>query len=433
MWVRTLVLALVFTVLSTIVAYRFIAAHAALSFQDEYVYLDAVDKAARGIVTRTNATVDEYAMRIISCRGVELFGYQGSACGAPLDPAQFPYDGYTTAPIHSPLYFFLTAWLAKGILFFFPGEELVQVARVTGALWLGLGLTASWRFIRALKGSRTMALTLCLLILASPQIRWSNFYITPDAFSLLAGALIMLAALKLVRGEWSAWPLVLISLFMTMIKFQMVFATGAALLFVIVWQFLHRADRPRWWKPIAWSGLATLLALAAQFSYQKLRYVYALPYSGDNDPVDPVGDYSLRFAAEQLDNFILNLYMGTGARHQAYTFYVGLPHAMVTLAGLLLVSGVVAVCFFRIETSREVRTLAHTLLFSTIIIGPLFYTYINVTTGSEFDLPPRYAEALFPLYCVGLPMVVKNRWTQWAMLVFSLLVLASALITNDLL
>ena len=86
LWVRTVLLALIFTALSALVGYRYISEHSAISPQDEYVYIDAVDKAMHGEVTRQYSQTDEYARSLITCVGIEIYGPQGPACGIIVAP-----------------------------------------------------------------------------------------------------------------------------------------------------------------------------------------------------------------------------------------------------------------------------------------------------------------------------------------------------------
>ena len=66
-WLRWLGVIGGLLVLVAILGVRFEPAHSALSRADEYVYVDAVDKATRGEVTRRGAMVDEYALATATC------------------------------------------------------------------------------------------------------------------------------------------------------------------------------------------------------------------------------------------------------------------------------------------------------------------------------------------------------------------------------
>ena len=431
-WQRFMGLTILFIAVSALWGYQFIRAHLPLSFQDEYVYIDAVDKATRGIITRNNSLIDEYSINVVSCRGVEMYGYQGSGCGAPVDPSKLPYEGYTTASIHSPVYFFITAWLSKLILLIRPGGDLLQTARITGALWLGLGLAVTWVLVRRLGGNRTIAMSISLLLLASPMLRWSNFYVTPDSFSLLSGSLIFLCGLMIAREEWPSWTLIVISMVAGAIKFQMLFATVAMALFITLRQMNRRGSGGRWWRPALGAIAAVISGLVVQFSYQYLRIRFSLPYHGTFGSVDPAGPFSKSFAVEQLDNFIYYLYAGPAATNRSVVYYYGLPHAFVIISAALLVSALVAAALFSEEVSADGRSLARSVLFSLIALGPLFYMYISISTGSIFELSPRYAEALFPAYAIGLPLVVKDRRTKTLILLFAFVAIFFAMYNNDI-
>ena len=413
--------------ISSLMAVRYIHAHTQFSFQDEYVYVDAVDKAMRGVLNRQNAMVDDYTARSLVCRGVEQFPSTWGECDQPIDPDRLPYRGYSTASIHSPLYFFLTALLAKCILFMSPGTDMMDAARLTGALWLGLGLSATWYLLRALNANRVVTLTVSLLLLASPHLRWSNFYVTPDSFSLLAGSLTMLACLKMLRRQWSPWTLVVTSSFIGTYKVSMVFAKPSRFLFTLLHSLNQdNPTRDTWKKKLLWSLCALAFALVFQFGYQKVRALIALPFEG-NESYDTKGDFSLLFATEQTDNFLSYLYLGPAASTQ----YAGVPHAPTVLASILLTSALVSVSLFKLKATPETTQMSQASLIGLVTLGPLFYMYISWTTGSLFELAPRYGEALFPGLAVGTAGALADRKLQTPTLLFAIAVLLFALYTND--
>lgn len=432
LWVRTVLLALIFTALSALVGYRYILEHSAISPQDEYVYIDAVDKAMHGEVTRQYSETDEYARSLVTCVGIEIYGPQGPACGDTSAPSEdYPFKGYSTASVHSPLYFFITAFLTKILLFLAPGKQMYLLAKFTGTLWLGLGLTATWRLARYLGGSRLITASVTALMLASPAIRWANFYITPDSFSLLAGSFIFLSALKMVRKEWTSIPLIVASVFFGLIKFQMLFATGAALLFILIYFIRIKEERSSLKRPILLAFLALLLGLVAQFAYQYYRNVTAIHIAKDYS-IDAHVPFSPTFAVEQLDNFLTYLYMGPVSLNGGLLGTVGLPYAFTTLSSLLLVSGLVGAALFAVHTEVLHQSFALALLLASIFVAPAFYIYLNLTMGVGFDLAPRYGAALLPALAIGLPVTVKSKTSSVLVAVFAVFALAFALIANSI-
>ena len=268
--VRFALMSLLWVVVSAVVAFRFIAAHQAFSYQDEYTYLDYIDKAAHGVLLRRNMLIDPYTANELACRGMERFGPIVSGCGGTVNYDDLPIDGFSTGTIHSPVYFYVAALLTKPMTAF-AGATMFTAARMTGAVFLGLGIAVLWVLMKELGASRSVALAGSLLLLVSPQTWWSNFYITPDAVNILAGATILLAALQMVRGRWSPVWFVLASIFFALVKFQGVFAAGAALVFITAYAIFGNSRRGLRRSWLAWGIGGTILALAVQLGWQWLR------------------------------------------------------------------------------------------------------------------------------------------------------------------
>ena len=131
----------------------------------------------------------------------------GEKCGGPYDRSTFPYrGGITSADIHSPVYYFVTAGLTTVIQAVSPVDDLLIAARMTGALWLGLGLVALIWLCRELGAGRSASGAVALLVLSVPIVRWTNTYVTPDAMNLLWGSLISIAAFGLVPLLFASGP-----------------------------------------------------------------------------------------------------------------------------------------------------------------------------------------------------------------------------------
>ena len=236
-----------FALISGVLTYRFMVRHLPLSIVDEFQYIDAVNKAQRWDVVLTGDKTDQYARVLAACRGVGFDNpstviHQGVCAPYVPDSDTFIY-GYTSADIHSPAYFFLTGWMSWPLQRFLH-MELITAARLTGAVWLWLGMVALAWMLRRLGARWGVAVALPIAVASMPGFRLTNAYVTPDALNLLAGTLIIASMVLYVRGEWSVWPFIGISIVFSFVKFQNVFCVVAALVF-LAWYMIAVLIRRR--------------------------------------------------------------------------------------------------------------------------------------------------------------------------------------------
>lgn len=425
-WVQWTAVAAVFLILSLVLAARFMPAKTALSRADEWVYVDAVDKAAHGEITRTGATIDDYALDLIACRGVELLGQMGDRCGTTYEASDFPYNGVTSADIHSPVYYFGTAWLARVIQSVTPLDSLLLAARFTSVLWLGLGLTALVGLARTLGASRLASAAVGLLVLASPSVRWTNLYVTPDALNLLAGSLVTIAAVKYARRQWSPWILIGLSAAVTAVKAQNVIAVGLAALFLVLYAVTVSGGRS--WRGIgrhlAVSAGALGAAVAVQLGYTVLRAHWAV---GPPPVLDPAGPMRMAEMLNQSRSFLMAVSLGPDAAYPPALAYTP-PAIPATFISWLLAGGLVAGALFAHLDDLQTRLAQGTAL-AFLLAGPAIYTMIQLTTGRGFSLPDRYGMVMLPAMAAVTAILARRRWVQILVIGLAVLAFAEAMVT----
>ena len=424
-WARWVAVLCGLAVLVSMLGARFGPARTALSRADEYVYIDAVDKAARGEVTRRGASVDEYALALIACRGVDGQATMGETCGGPYDLDTFPYDGVTSADIHSPVYSFVTAWGAAALDAVTPLDGLLLAARATSLVWLVLGLAAVVALARALGASRTASAAVALMVLAAPAVRWSNLFVTPDALNLLVGAGIALAAVRYAQRRWSPWILIGLAFLVTLVKAQNSIVCGLAALVLV----LHAATAPD--RSLRSVGRAAVVAagtvasaVVAQAGWTVLRGALAV---GDPPVLDPVQPFSVGMAVQQVRAFLFVVTLGPDA-----TYPPALEQHQPALASILiswlLGVGVLAAALFgglRGLQARFAQATAAVLL----LAGPFLYAGIQLTTGRGFHVPDRYGMVLVPAMAAATAVVARRRWVLALMIGVAAWGFVEALIT----
>lgn len=421
LWVRWAATTLLLLLLATVLVARYAPAHTELSRIDEYVYLDAVDKAMDGRVVRQGDLIDEYTLEIASCQGVDQYGLAGSPCGEPIERELFPYrGGYTSADIHSPVYYFLTAWSAKAVLALGPVDSLLVAARLTGALWLGLGAVLVVALARALGASRAAAGAVAVLVLAAPSVRWTNAFITPDALNLVCGGLILLAAVQYLKGRWSPWVLVLAGALGAAVKAQNLLASA---LVVVLFAWLALAPgspegRGLRWRRVAWAVGGVLAALAAQFGYYALRAAIALEPAPVMDTSAPLSPGVL---LQQGRAFLADIVLGPNHRPLVRESFLSLAVSWA------LVGGLIAAAVFVVGLSRTQLVFARSTLLSIVVSAPALYLMIFVLTGRAFTMPDRYGMVMLPAVAAAAALAARTRGAQAVLLGVGLLGYAFAL------
>lgn len=416
-WVRWATVFLMFLVLSTALVGRFVLTHPALSRADEYVYIDAVDKASHGDITRQGDLIDQYSLALISCQGIQLLGPQGKTCGGPYDISTFPYrGGVTSADIHPPTYFFVTAWLAAVLRHLAGVQDLLIAARLTGAIWLAAGLTALVALARTLGASRLASGAVALLVLASPLVRWTNAYVTPDNLNLLAGSIIALGAVKYAGREWRPWFLIAASAVAAAFKAQNSIAGALAALFLVLYAATVPEGRTwsRFWRYLTTGVAGVAVALVVQGVYQVLRAHWAVAPAPVLQPT-PLGWWT---ALSQSDSLILGTYLGPDS-----TFVAALgKHPVSALAefgAVVLAAGLLSAAFVVTHLSPLQTRFAQATTVAYVVAFPAMYVLIWVATGRTFPLPERYGQVLMPAMAASASLVVRRRAVAWGIIVLA--------------
>lgn len=357
-----------------------VAARGPLGLYDEWTFLDAVDKAGRGGVAQTGELVDEYALHISSCRGSGAETTVGSPCGGPLDPVVYPQRGVTSADIHPPTYFVLTAVGARAVQLATPVDELVDAARATGVLWLWCGLLLVALLARRLGAGPVWSLVAAAACVAVPLVRTSSSHVTPDAAALVVGAGVALAVAAWLDGGRSWW-LAAASAGAAVVKAPFVLVVACCVLVVLL---APGSRRRRLWG-------AACLALPAgvvTVAWLAVRRAIAL----GNAPVQAVvlSDPSLSGIVSDLDSSLALATDSCVGRACDVGAVVGVWWAIGLLAAL--VAGVAR----RSDAGHRVRW-AVAVAAAAVLAGPMSQAALFLATGTVFATPARYSLVLVPV------------------------------------
>ncbi|WP_225753643.1 hypothetical protein [Actinotalea sp. Marseille-Q4924] len=416
-WVRWLVTAVLLVGASAGLAAPYIADTTTMSRADEYVYIDAVDKATRGNVAQRGELVDQYALEVLSCRGVEG-ALMGSPCGGPYSRENVPWEGgRTSADIHPPTYYFVTASLTRAVQVLTPVDDLLSAARVTSAAWVGLGLTAVVALCRTLGASRVAAAAVAVLGLVAPHTRWVATFVTPDALNILAGAVVMLVAVQVVRERLHPAWMVAAALVVGSVKAQNALTGGLVVLLLLIVALRRRRDGDRSRKPVqavAWAVGALFAGIVPQVVWMALRAATALgPAPGQGLEAPPLGVYAVLYDSTA---FIRGVVVGPNATYPP-AWSAGSP---LTIHGetvsWILVGGLVALALFASGVPALQSSFARAGLLSFLLAGPALRVALYAVDGANFGMPVRYGLVLFPAMLAATAVAARRAWVGWLLL-----------------
>jgi hypothetical protein len=406
-WIPWLLLFFGFLAIGLFAFWRYLPYQTQLSQYDEYVFVDYLDKATRGDIVQQGEEVNLYAVELAACRGVKGFGLLGPPCEGPYDVSVAPYGGISSAAVHSPVYFYVTALLTVPIRWTPMVDDLLVAGRLASVVWLAAGLTAVVRLATIVGASRTAGVAVALLLLAAPATRLTNTFITPDSMNYLVGALVLIVALRVSRRNWHPiWLVAAASLAVT-VKGQNLLVVGTAAVFLLfeAWAFRREPARKR---RLLWTAAAAVLGAAAtQAAWLGFVAMTAVGPPADQELQGESASWAnvAREAVKMMRGVVLGGTTGSGS-----------PTGEVV--AWLLTGGVVATTMFALRLSSEVPAhLGRSTAVALVVGVPVLYVLV-VVLGSGFPLPTRYAMSLLPAMAACTASVFASRRVAAGVLVF---------------
>jgi Predicted membrane protein (DUF2142) len=350
-------------------------------------------------------------MRQQDCRGVDAPGFEPGAC-RPLgsfDPATFQEKGYNTAAANTPIYYTATKVVAEVVEATTPADDLVTAGRLAGGLWLGLALVVTFVAGRRRGVGRAPLVVTGVLLAAAPGLQFTGGTITPDAWGLLAGAVLLLAV-----TWWEERPsarraavLVLVAVVMALVKLTFLIGVAAVVIYLLLGRPRDGADDtgPRPLRRAVTGVVTGGVAVAAAGAW--LVFVTSRPQM---DPAD-LPDMATRFQVTVfpwtglIDNALVLLQPLSSPVPVGTLTYSVLATSLVSL---VLLSGTVAAAVF-LPAPTSATTLARGVLLAGVLgsLGLIVMGY--VFSGAYFPLPPRYGLALVSPMAVATASCLRTR------------------------
>ena len=409
--VRRLSAGALLPVLLALVALAFVAlqvhSYTRLSPIDELQHIDSLYKAPAA--PAPGDRVGQEAMRQQDCRGVDAPGFEPGKCRAlgSFDPATFQEKGYNTAAANTPIYYTATRGLAEVIEAATPADDLVTAGRLAGGVWLALGIVLTYLVGRRRGVGRAPLVVVGVLLASAPGLQFTGGTITPDAWALLVGAVLLLAV-----TWWEERPttgraalLVLVAVVVALVKLTNLVGVAAIAFYVLLGHSREDVEGPG---PVrrAVTGLATggVAVLAAG------AWLVVVSSRPQMDPAD-LPDMVTRFQAAAfpwvglLDNSLVLIQPLAAPVPVGTLTYVSLATSLVSL---MLISGTVAAAVFDVAPARSVA-LARAVLLAAVLGAIALVAMGYVFSSSYFPLPPRYGMSLLAPMAVITASCLRTR------------------------
>ncbi len=359
---------------------------------DEYVYTDALDKADRGEFSNTGDKVDQYARQVMVCRGV--VGLQPPSpeiCGSPLPDGSVPLGGYTSADIHPPTYFFLTAGVAKVIRAVGLTDDLLTSGRLAGALWLSLGMLALVALARAWGAGWVMPVLTAAAIGCSPLLVSVSGYVSPDSMGLMVGAGVLLAVRRWQEERLPHLALLAVAVLPAFVKVPFVLAPLFSAVLLVV---AAAAGQATWRRTLTGSAILVAGAGAGAVMWQELRGLLAVDVPFIHPDAAPPG---FRVFYDYFGYYLDSVPINSGA--PLPVTYV-LTYGAQPLPWLLLGAALGGVFLLRRED--PVLPVAWAGM-AGMVLGSIVLSFIVFLASGGFLVgTPRYGLALLPMFAVPL-------------------------------
>lgn len=441
-WLRRFWVPVVLVLASFAMGFTVTAHHSpAMSPIDEWVYTDYLYKLPQQPIVVRGEKIGPEALQIMECNGVRVYGPMGAKCGdRHPDISKFPQQGITSADAYTPIYFWIT-WAGAKAIQLVTSTSLVEAARLTGAFWLAAGMFLLWGLLRLFRVHPVAILGLGLAVIASPFAWWTYTFISTDAPSLLMGALLLIAATKFVRGEWSGWWIVIIGAAGTAIKVSNILGVALVGTFLLI-EFVMRRIRTRRrgfeWKRsrqgrgedsfIVIAVIAGIASVLVQLAWMVAQSALAIGPGGNQGVIMHPTWLSI---AEQFVNFLPGTIVSNV--HIAGTDRLGLPIppplllplSWITIAGVI---GAFAVYRWR----RPESSMVYAVAIASIVLAPLLAVGLSLM-NSYFPLPARYGAAILPGMILSAGLIAKNRAFIAGLVTYSTLLLLVVLVSAPVL
>ena len=212
-----------------------VAGYRQLSPIDELRHVDYAMSVTHLQFVHLGDRIGQEAMRAEACRGVDLPTWLDPPCrSARFNPRAFRDDGYQTASAHPPTYYLTVGLVSRAAVGLGLFDNFVDPARLMGGVLLGAGLVLTYLAGRRL-GLRSGALLAALtLVPTSSAVLHASSTVNPDATAVLAGGLVLFAAVAWEQRRLGTLALVVAGAVATGLKLTNLLVVAAVAAWLVV-------------------------------------------------------------------------------------------------------------------------------------------------------------------------------------------------------
>lgn len=383
---------------------------------DERQHVDYLYRISRGDLLRMGEQIGQEALRDEACRGLDWDLFTPPPCHPirPYNPDVYPDLGYNSAHIHPPTYYFLTNLVADSFRTTGISRDFVSSARLSGGLWLGLGLLVFWYVASKLHIHPLGRVIAMVLMATTPTVLHASATVNPDSTALLAGGLLLLATLVWERKRGRTILLVPLGAVLAVaLKVTNILVVGATALYLIIrWWLAWRSTRNEPGVTRGYLGAAAVLIVAGLAS----TLLWMMMHNAlIRVPFDPQTE---QFRVESLSADAIvgqMLALVTPVRDPWLPPF--LNNAAVKGIFQLVNLGLVAAVFGAVMFGSPRRSTTVLAISGALVIlgsGALL-TVLNymLNSGTYVAIPPRYGMSVIPILFLGLASALRRPPVLW--------------------
>lgn len=376
----------------------------------------------------TGDRMTQETLELWACRGIALPNVVMPSCDTNThDPDQFPGLAYNLAGTHPPLYYGVTAGVARALAEL--GDlPLFTAARAVGVLWFSLLLVGAYLLALRIGASRMAAFGAAALLAASPALVTAASTLGPDVAGAAVGAFLMLAAIRFDGSGRSALPVLLLAVLAGLTKLTLFTAVGVVALYLVIHPLIDGDRRRTIGKGLLLATTTVVLFLGISFAWTSLSSARATMDSASI----PQNTW---FLTESLDLRMIPAHV--------FTFLTPINDGWIApqFEGLIkyrlesyvtgaLVLGVVAAAWY-LRSRPMPGTLGSAVLIFAAIGAPVLLVMNFLVYGMYFQIPPRYGYALLAGFAAAAAFAFRDRQASRALVVVATITALAVIVQSE--
>jgi hypothetical protein len=389
---------------------------------DELQHLDYLVRAPRLDIPGSGDLVGQEAARSETCSRIDSpFDAAVVACvpnDRDVDVSKLQEQGYNTAFIHPPTYYFVDGVIARAIDAVVPGDQgVLTTGRLAGVVWTLAAIALLWLLMQELDAGLLATSIVVVVLVTAPTVMHGASTVNPDGTSLAMGAGMLWAALRWERRRSGIWLVALFAALSVGTKVTNLVGVGVALAY-LGWPLARTL--PARWRARAEDGLldpeakqrllavvvptAAVLVVAAVWRVTQgaLQIIppsqvpMITPVLVDRFPLVEFGSsWHATFSPLQ------NPWYAPFLRTRMVIFMAG-------VGDLVVIAGAFAGAVLADRGSRE-RRIAVIALLTAVACGPALVLFNYFLQGIYTPIPPRYGLSLLPAMAAASVPALRRR------------------------